>query len=145
MSTPHQQDAAQALDLARGILTRIISQAQDSQDEPEPELPPVVMSFLQAKSAVPDALLLYRQGEYYEMRGQDAWTAAKALHLCMTTKNNGPWSGVPVCGFPAHVSEVYLAQLLEHGHKVAVCDQVEDPTRGTVTRAITRVLTPARQ
>ncbi|HIN85204.1 MAG TPA: DNA mismatch repair protein MutS [Myxococcales bacterium] len=97
-----------------------------------------------AKSAHPDALLFFRMGDFYELFGNDAVVAARALELTLTSRDKNKEDGLPMAGVPHHAAQGYLTRLLELGYKVAVCDQVEDPkkAKGIVKRAVTRVVTP---
>ncbi|EHJ46871.1 DNA mismatch repair protein MutS [Solidesulfovibrio carbinoliphilus subsp. oakridgensis] len=105
---------------------------------------PMLEQYLRVKGEHPGALLLYRMGDFYEMFFEDAETAARELQITLTSRNPGAEAPVPMCGVPHHAVEGYIAQLLEKGFKVAVCDQIEDPklAKGLVKRAVTRVLTP---
>jgi DNA mismatch repair protein MutS len=86
----------------------------------------------------PDALLLFRLGDFYEMFFDDAKTASPLLNLALTSRN-----GVPMCGIPHHAAEAYIGRLLKHGRKVAICDQLEDATPGKlVNRDVTQILSP---
>jgi DNA mismatch repair protein MutS len=100
--------------------------------------------YLRVKGEYPDALLFYRMGDFYELFLEDAVTASRELQLTLTSRNPGAEAPVAMCGVPHQAVEGYLAQLLEKGFKVAVCDQIEDPklAKGLVKRAVTRVLTP---
>ena len=96
------------------------------------------------KADCPDAILLYRMGDFYEMFYEDAKVASRALELTLTARGKGTAHAVPMCGFPHHQLDNYAARLVRQGHRVAVCDQVEDPraAKGLVKREIVRVLTP---
>jgi DNA mismatch repair protein MutS len=100
--------------------------------------------YLRAKAEYPEALLFYRMGDFYELFFEDAVTAARELQITLTTRNPGADAPIPMCGVPHHAAEGYLAELLDRGFSVAVCDQIEDPrqAKGLVKRAVTRVLTP---
>ncbi|MEW5772689.1 MAG: DNA mismatch repair protein MutS [Thermodesulfobacteriota bacterium] len=100
--------------------------------------------YLRIKQDHPGALLFYRMGDFYELFFEDAEVAARELSIALTSRNPDAASPVPMCGVPHHAAEGYLAKLLRRGHKVAICDQVEDPrqAKGLVKRAVTRVLTP---
>ncbi|RQD75484.1 MAG: DNA mismatch repair protein MutS [Desulfonatronospira sp. MSAO_Bac3] len=100
--------------------------------------------YMQIKQDYPDCLLFFRMGDFYELFFEDAETAARELQITLTARNPNAELKVPMCGVPYHACEEYLRQLLEKGHKVAVCDQVEDPgaAKGLVKREVTRVLTP---
>ena len=109
-----------------------------------PKLTPMLEQYLRIKQEHPGALLFYRMGDFYEMFFEDAEIAARELGIALTSRNPDAASPVPMCGVPHHAAEGYLAKLLKRGHKVAICDQVEDPrqAKGLVKRAVTRVLTP---
>ena len=100
--------------------------------------------YWQIKENYPDALLFFRMGDFYEMFFEDARTASAALSLTLTSRNKNDPDPVPMCGIPHHSAERYIARLLAQGHKVAVCDQVEDPAlaKGIVKRDVVRVVTP---
>ncbi len=90
-----------------------------------------------------NCILLFRLGDFYEMFYDDAKTAARALDLVLTARGKGTANAVPMCGFPHHASGNYIARLIKAGHKVAICEQVEDPSlaQGLVQRDVTRVIT----
>ena len=100
--------------------------------------------YLTVKAEQPDALLLYRMGDFFELFFEDATTAAPVLDVALTARQKGTASEAPMCGVPHHAVDSYISRLLEAGFKVAVCDQVEDPAqaRGLVRREVTRVVTP---
>lgn len=102
----------------------------------------MMRQYLEAKRACPDALLLFRMGDFYELFFDDAKTAAQVLNLTLTSRDKGE-DAIPMAGFPHHQLESYLAKLLAAGFRVAVCDQVEDPklAKGLVRRQITRIVT----
>ena len=92
----------------------------------------------------PDAILLFRMGDFYEMFYEDAKTASRALELTLTARGKGTDNEAPMCGFPHHQLEPYLSRLVRAGHRVAVCEQTEDPkkAKGLVRRDVVRVVTP---
>ncbi len=100
--------------------------------------------YLEWKGRYPDALLMFRLGDFYEMFYEDAVLASRLLDLTLTTRDKNKENPVPMCGVPHHTLEGYVARLVESGQKVAICDQVEDPkqAKGIVRRAVTRVVTP---
>ncbi len=100
--------------------------------------------YLRVKDENPDALLFYRMGDFYELFFDDAHVAAKELQITLTSRNPNSDAPVPMCGVPHHAVQSYLAQLLDKGFKVAICEQVEDPkeAKGLVKREVTRILTP---
>ena len=106
-------------------------------------LTPMLKQYYQIKSEYQDAILLFRLGDFYEMFDQDARVAASALDLVLTSRQKGA-NKIPMCGVPYHAIDSYIAKLVKQGYKVAICDQVEDPSqaKGIVRREVTRVLTP---
>jgi DNA mismatch repair protein MutS len=105
---------------------------------------PMLRQYFEMKSRVPDAILFYRMGDFYEMFFDDAREAAPLLGIALTARNRDSDIEAPMCGVPHHAAEHHIARLVAAGRKVAVCDQVEDPrtARGLVRRDITRVVTP---
>ena len=103
----------------------------------------MMRQYQDAKNACPDALLLFRMGDFYELFFDDARTAARLLGLALTSRDKGE-NAVPMAGFPHHQLESYLAKLVSLGTRVAICEQVEDPrqAKGLVKREVTRVVTP---
>ena len=103
----------------------------------------MMKQYQDAKRACPDALLLFRMGDFYELFFEDAKVAAKTLNLALTSRDKGA-DAVPMAGFPHHQLESYLGKLINAGMRAAVCDQVEDPkkAKGLVRREVTRVVTP---
>ena len=104
----------------------------------------MLRQYFEMKSRVPDAILLYRMGDFYEMFFEDAKEAAPVLGIALTARHRDSDIEAPMCGVPHHSVEQYIARLVAAGRKVAVCDQVEDPraAKGLVRRDITRVVTP---
>ncbi|MBN1395710.1 MAG: DNA mismatch repair protein MutS [Pirellulales bacterium] len=104
---------------------------------------PMMKQYEEAKRACPDALLLFRMGDFYEMFHDDARTAARVLNLALTSREKGA-GATAMAGFPHHQLESYLGKLIAAGMKAAVCDQVEDPktAKGLVRREVTRIVTP---
>ena len=105
---------------------------------------PLMKQFFEVKAKHPEALLLYRVGDFYETYSDDAVTAARVLGLVQTKKSNGDKGPIPMAGFPHHAIEGYLTKLVRAGYKVAVCDQLEDPkfAKKLVKRGITEIVTP---
>lgn len=103
----------------------------------------MMKQYEEAKRACPDALLLFRMGDFYEMFHDDAKTAARVLNLALTSRDKGE-NGVPMAGFPHHQLDSYLGKLIAAGMRAAVCEQVEDPklAKGLVKREVTRIVTP---
>src|SRR6185437_15284867 len=105
---------------------------------------PVMRQYLTAKAAHPDALLLFRMGDFYELFYEDAVVAARALDLTLTARNKGAEDEIPMAGVPHHAASSYVQRLLEQGFKVAICEQMADPSKvkGIVPREVVRVVTP---
>ncbi len=105
----------------------------------------MLRQYFELKKQVPDAILFFRMGDFYEMFFDDARTAAPILEVVLTSRDKNKENAVPLCGVPYHAMESYAAKLLRKGHKVAVCEQVEDPAlaKGVVRREITHILTPS--
>ncbi len=103
---------------------------------------PMMRQYREAKAACPDAVLLFRMGDFYELFHEDARTAARVLHLTLTSREKGE-NAIPMAGFPYHQLESYLAKLIHAGFRAAICEQVEDPkqAKGLVRREVTRVVT----
>lgn len=91
-----------------------------------------------------DCILFFRLGDFYEMFGEDAEVAAPILDLALTSRETGKGERIPMCGVPHHAADGYIARLVEHGFKVAVCEQLQDPkeAKGVVERDVIRVVTP---
>ncbi|MBI4701612.1 MAG: DNA mismatch repair protein MutS [Deltaproteobacteria bacterium] len=117
-------------------------------DEPGAKSPskltPVMRQHQEAKDAYPDAILFFRLGDFYEMFGEDAVLAARELQLTLTSRNKGAPDEVPMAGVPVHAAHNYVAKLIARGHKVAICEQLADPSKckGIVPRKVVRVVTP---
>ncbi|MBM2803053.1 MAG: mutS-1 [Deltaproteobacteria bacterium] len=105
---------------------------------------PMMQQYLQIKERYRDAILLFRLGDFYEMFFEDAHTASRILDIALTSRNKSDDASVPLCGVPHHAVEPYIQKLIDAGHKVAVCEQVEDPAlaKGVVKREVVRVITP---
>lgn len=109
-----------------------------------PEDTPLIKQFFSVKAEHPEAVLLYRVGDFYESYSSDAVLVSKVLGLVLTRKSNGEKGYIEMAGFPHHALDVYLPKLVRAGHKVAVCDQLEDPklTKKLVRRGVTELVTP---
>jgi DNA mismatch repair protein MutS len=105
---------------------------------------PLMKQYFAFKAKYPEALLLFRVGDFYETFGDDAVTASKVLGIVLTKRANGPAQHIDLAGFPHHAIETYLPKLVMAGYKVAVCDQLEDPkfAKGIVKRGVTELVTP---
>jgi len=108
------------------------------------EATPMMRQYLEVKERYPDFLLLFRVGDFYESFYDDARQVSEALNIVLTRRSNGAASDIAMAGFPHHSCEGYIAKLVRKGFKVAVCDQVEDPSeaKGIVRREITDIVTP---
>jgi len=107
-------------------------------------LTPMMRQFRSVKARYPDAITFFRLGDFYEMFFEDAETASALLGLTLTGRNKGGGERAPMCGFPHHAAAGYIKRLLAAGHKVAVCEQVEDAAaaKGLVKRDVVRLITP---
>ncbi|KQY94088.1 DNA mismatch repair protein MutS [Paenibacillus sp. Root52] len=105
---------------------------------------PMIQQYLQVKAEAQDAFLFFRLGDFYEMFFDDAINAARELEITLTARNGGTEDKIPMCGVPYHSADNYIQRLIEKGYKVAICEQMEDPTvtKGMVRREIVRVITP---
>jgi DNA mismatch repair protein MutS len=105
---------------------------------------PLMKQYNAIKSKYPDAILLFRIGDFYETFGEDAIRVSKILGIVLTRRHNGAASETELAGFPHHSLENYLPRLVRAGHRVAVCDQLEDPklTKTIVKRGVTELVTP---
>lgn len=105
---------------------------------------PLMQQYHSIKRQHPQALLLFRLGDFYELFYEDAVVAARQLQITLTSRNREKGQAVPMCGVPYHAAESYIARLIRAGHKVAICEQMEDPsrTKKLVRREVIRVLTP---
>ena len=107
-------------------------------------LTPAMRQYLEIKARYPDCILFFRMGDFYEMFFEDAVLASKVLEITLTSRDKGREDSVPLCGFPWHAASSYIAKLIGKGHKVAICEQMEDPrlAKGIVKREVVRVITP---
>ena len=110
---------------------------------------PLMAQYLAVKHAHPEHLLFYRMGDFYELFFEDAVKAAAALAIALTKRGKHDGGDIPMCGVPVHAAEGYLAKLIRHGFKVAVCEQMEDPaearkrgSKSVVRRDVVRIITP---
>src|SRR5881275_3563900 len=110
---------------------------------------PVMEQYLEIKAAHPDCLLFYRMGDFYELFFEDAEVAARALGIVLTKRGKHLGRDIPMCGVPIHRADEYLNRLIALGHRVAVCEQLEDPAeakkrggKSVVRRDVVRLVTP---
>ena len=111
------------------------------------ELTPMKRQYLEIKEQYKDCLLFFRLGDFYEMFYDDAYVASRDLDIALTTRDRNvenPEERTPMCGVPYHAAETYIARLIAKGHKVAICEQMEDPAlaKGLVKRDVIRIITP---
>ncbi len=128
-------------------------------DSPSPEKPeplsgvasasPMMAQYIEIKAANPDSLLFYRMGDFYEMFFDDAEVASRALGIALTKRGRHQGLDIPMCGVPVHAADQYLQRLIALGHRVAVCEQIEDPAeakkrgyKAVVRRDVIRLVTP---
>ena len=112
--------------------------------EKKPTETPMMKQYFAFKAEHPEAVLLFRCGDFYETYGDDALIASKVLGIVLTKRSSATPGAIPMAGFPFHSLETYLPRLVRSGYKVAVCDQLEDPklTKGIVKRGVTELVTP---
>jgi len=117
--------------------------------EGAPRATPVMEQYIEIKAANPDCLLFYRMGDFYELFFEDAEVAARALGIVLTKRGKHLGRDIPMCGVPVHRADEYLHRLIALGHRVAVCEQLEDPAeakkrggKSVVRRDVIRVVTP---
>ena len=110
----------------------------------KPPFSPMMMKYLEVKEQHKDALLLYRLGDFYELFFEDAKIASRELELVLTGKDAGAEERVPMCGMPHHAAKSYIERLIKKGYKVAIAEQLEDPSvaKGLVKRGVIQVVTP---
>ena len=116
----------------------------DKRSQSKNELTPMMKQFFDLKAKHPDAVLLFRCGDFYETYCEDAVIASRILGITLTKRNNGYNKGDEMAGFPHHALDTYLPKLIRAGKRVAICDQLEDPklTKKLVKRGITELVTP---
>lgn len=108
------------------------------------EYSPMMQHYLETKEKYKDCILFYRLGDFYEMFFDDAINVSRELELTLTGKDCGQEQRAPMCGIPYHAAENYISRLVSNGHKVAICEQLEDPkqAKGIVKRDVIRIVTP---
>ena len=108
------------------------------------EFSPMMQHYLDTKEKYKDCILFYRLGDFYEMFFDDAINVSRELELTLTGKECGQEERAPMCGIPYHAADGYIAKLVSNGHKVAICEQLEDPkkAKGMVKRDVIRIITP---
>lgn len=105
---------------------------------------PMIQQYLQVKAQHQDAFLFFRLGDFYEMFFDDAIHASNILEITLTSRDGGAADKIPMCGIPYHSAEGYIETLVQNGHKVAICEQTEDPrsAKGIVRREVVKIITP---
>ena len=108
------------------------------------EYSPMMQHFLETKEKYKGCILFYRLGDFYEMFFDDAINVSRELELTFTGNDCGQEQRAPMCGIPYHAAENYISRLVSNGHKVAICEQLEDPkqAKGIVKRDVIRIVTP---
>jgi len=109
-----------------------------------PASTPMMKQYREIKKDYPDSILFYRMGDFYEMFGEDALIASKVMNIALTSRDKRADNPVPMCGVPYHALASYLPKMIQNGHKVAICEQMEDPkqAKGVVRREVVRIVTP---
>src|SRR5213593_4843432 len=135
------------MDAARPIISSGFESA--SPGDTAPRATPVMEQYIEIKAANPDCLLFYRMGDFYELFFEDAEIAARALGIVLTKRGKHLGRDIPMCGVPIHRADEYLNRLIALGHRVAVCEQIEDPAeakkrggKSVVKRNVVRLVTP---
>src|SRR5258707_7941054 len=135
------------MDAARPIIPSGFESA--SSGEGAPRATPVMEQYIEIKAANPDCLLFYRMGDFYELFFDDAEVASRALGIVLTKRGKHRGQDIPMCGVPVHAADEYLQRLIAQGHRVAVCEQTEDPAearkrgpKAAVRRDVVRLVTP---
>src|SRR5438552_10967924 len=128
---------------------RNLGLAEDPPPEPAARPTPVMEQYIEIKAANPDCLLFYRMGDFYELFFEDAEVASRALGIVLTKRGKHLGRDIPMCGVPVHRADEYLHRLIALGHRVAVCEQIEDPAearkrgaKSVVRRDVIRLVTP---
>src|SRR5713101_1311087 len=121
----------------------------DAGAEAASRVTPMMEQYIEIKTANPDCLMFYRMGDFYELFFDDAEVAARALGIVLTKRGKHLGRDIPMCGVPVHRADEYLHRLIASGHRVAVCEQLEDPAeakkrggKSVVRRDVTRLVTP---
>src|SRR5215467_10691894 len=135
------------MDAARPIIPAGFEQGAPAESAGRPT--PVMEQYIEIKAANPDCLLFYRMGDFYELFFEDAEVASRALGIVLTKRGKHLGRDIPMCGVPVHRADEYLQRLILAGHRVAVCEQLEDPAaarkrggKSVVRRDVIRLVTP---
>ena len=110
----------------------------------KPKYTPMMMQYLEIKEQYPDTIVMFRLGDFYEMFFEDAKMVSKELELTLTGRDAGAEERVPMCGVPHHAASTYIQRLVDNGHKVAIVEQLQDPSmaEGIVKRGVVQIITP---
>src|SRR5204862_7015676 len=134
------------MDAARAITPTGLEQAPPAESAGRPT--PVMEQYIEIKAANPDCLLFYRMGDFYELFFEDAEIASRALGIVLTKRGKHLGDDIPMCGVPIERADDYLQRLIALGHRVAVCEQIEDPAeakkrgaKSVVRRDVVRLVT----
>src|SRR3974390_937080 len=126
----------------------VMTEAPDSAREIAGRITPMMEQYIEIKAANPDCLLFYRMGDFYELFFEDAEVASRALRIVLTKSGKQQGQDIPMCGVPIHRADEYLHRLIALGHRVAVCEQLEDPaearkrgSKSVVRRDVVRLVT----
>ena len=130
-------------------MNQVFASAEPAADADQARTTPVMAQFLEIKKAHTDCLLFYRMGDFYELFFADAEAAARDLGIALTKRGKHLGEDIPMCGVPVHAADGYLQRLIRMGHRVAVCEQMEDPaearkrgSKSVVRRDVVRLVTP---
>ena len=103
--------------------------AEEEKSVAKPKLTPMMQQYMEIKERYKDCILFFRLGDFYEMFFDDALLASKELEITLTGRDCGLEERAPMCGVPYHAAHTYIARLINKGYKVAICDQMEDPSQ----------------
>src|ERR1700747_3826180 len=119
--------------------------SEDPSQAPSPSTP-LMRQYHAVKQQVPNVLLMFRLGDFYELFYEDAVTAARELEITLTARNKEKGQPIPMCGVPYHSAENYIARLTQKGYRVAICEQMEAPSAAVklVRREVTRIITAGK-
>ncbi len=143
MARPKKNDRPEPINTDADTASSVLFDVAPTPKEQPGRETPLMQQYYQMKAKHPDAIMLFRVGDFYETFGEDAVKAARALGITLTSRNNGG-SDIELAGFPYHSLEVYLPRLVRSGYRVAICEQLEKPSplKKIVRRGITELITP---
>src|SRR6184192_2459841 len=130
--------------MSEPAVTTSKSEARSAPAKDLEQLSPAMRQYQQFKAQHPGYVLFFRMGDFYEMFWDDAVVCNKTLGVALTSRNKGAADEIPMAGVPFHAVENYLRKMIAAGHKVAICEQMEDPAtaKGVIQREVTRLMTP---